>query len=281
MGCLENRVILVTGGGRGVGRAEALACAAEGARVVVNDLGCDVHGEGQDPRVAADVAEEIAAAGGRAVADYENVTTPGAADRLVRRALDTYGRLDGLVYSAGVQRGRMMLKGDDADLEAVLDVQLRAAIRFTRVCARACIQGKSGGSLLLTAGSAAFFGAARQTIQGAAAGAVVGFARSAAVELARHNVRVNVLVPLARTRATEELPIFRGIREDSMTPEHVAPAAAYLMSPEAAEVTGEIVGVAGDRIYALRIREATGAFAPAEGFSPQRIHDAWTEITRL
>lgn len=280
MALLEGKVVVVTGAGRGIGRAVALLCAREGASVVVNDLGTDREGAGVDPSVASAVAKEIADAGGAAVASHESVAAPDAGARVVDRALDAFGRLDALVSSAGFLRDRSLLKMDDADLDAMLDVYVRGAFGLTRAAARAMVDGGQGGAIVHTTAPAALFGSARQTAFAAASAAVIGLVRSAAIELKRHNVRINAIAPTARTRLTEDLPVFQGIREDSMTPEHVAPLAAFLVSPLATDVNGEILGVAGARLYALRTRETTGAFAEGRPFTPEEIRAAWGDITR-
>jgi NAD(P)-dependent dehydrogenase (short-subunit alcohol dehydrogenase family) len=281
MGCLDDKVAVVTGGGRGIGRATARHFAAEGARVLVCDTGTSVSGEGVDPEVAEGVAKEIVAAGGVAKACTESVAELGGAGRIVQAALDAFGQLDAVVGSAGIVREAVLLKLDDRDLEALLDVQVRGAFALTRAAARAMIDSGRGGAIVQLTGPAAFFGSVRQSAQSAVSAAVVGMVRSAAVELRRHNVRVNAIAPTAHTRATADLPMFQGIREDSMSPEHVAPVAAFLCSELAADVHGEVLGVAGARVYSFRVRETTGAFAAGgHPFTPSELKAAFREITR-
>lgn len=280
MGCLDGKVVLIAGAGRGIGRAEALACAAEGARVVVNDDGCDVEGRGSDPSVADAVVAEIRAAGGEAVADPRDYSAPGAAEALVARALEAFGALDAVIASAGIVRERTLLKLDDDDLDRLLDVHVRGTIRLARAAARAMVERGGGGSIVVTTGPSAFFGSARVSGIAACTAAIVGFARSAAVELRRQKVRVNAIAPTARTRATEGLPLFQGIAAGSMAPEHVAPVAVFLASDLSSEVTGEVIGVAGGRVYAIRSRETTGAFTEGRPFTPAEIAKAWNDVTR-
>lgn len=280
MGLCEGKVAVVTGGGAGVGRAIAVALAREGAAVVVNDLGCDTEGRGSDPSVAQSVAAEIVRAGGQAVASADDAAEPGVPERLVELAIARFGRIDVAVAAAGISRESSVLKLEDADLEAVLRTQVFGAARLLRAAGRAMTQRGEGGAIVLCTGAVGFFGAARQTSQSTAAAAIAGLVRSAALDLRRHGVRVNAIAPTARTRMTQGLPLFQGIREDSMTPEHVAPVAVFLATSLAADVHGEILGVAGGRVYAFRIRETTGAFAEVGAFTPEAVRAAWVEITR-
>ncbi len=285
MGCLDGKVAVITGGGRGIGRATARALAAEGARVVVCDNGVtvagEVEGEGADAGVAEAVAREVRAAGGQAVACTESVAASGGAGRIVAAAMDAFGRLDAVVGSAGIVRESVLLKLDDRDLDALLDVHVRGAFALTRAAARAMVDGGRGGAIVHLTGPAAYFGNARQTALSAVGGAVIGLVRASAIELRRHDIRVNAIAATARTRATEALPMFAGIRKDSMSPEHVAAVAAFLCSELARDVNGEVLGVAGGRCYALRVRETTGAFSAAgRPFEPEALLAALRDITR-
>jgi NAD(P)-dependent dehydrogenase (short-subunit alcohol dehydrogenase family) len=277
---LEGKVVIVTGAGRGVGRAIALACAAEGAKVVANDLGCDALGEGADPAIADAVVAEIRAQRGEATADAHDVSAPGAASAIVERAIERYGHVDALVSCAGVAVDRSVLKTDDALLSRVLDVHLRAAFALVRAAGQAMVDRKEGGSIVLCTGASAFFGARGQAAIGAASAGIVALTRSAALELRKHRVRVNAIAPTARTRQTEELPTFQGIQEGSMSPAHVAPIAVFLASPLAEDVQGEVLGIAGARAYAFRSRETTGSFSDGRPLSVREVRDAWRDITR-
>jgi NAD(P)-dependent dehydrogenase (short-subunit alcohol dehydrogenase family) len=277
---LRGKVLVVTGAGRGIGRAHALYAASEGARVVVNDLGCDRDGNGSDPSIADGVVAEIRRAGGEAVASHHDVSDERTASALVALARERFGRIDAAIASAGISRERTVLNTELDDLDAVLGVHLRGSFALTRAVARALIDQGEGGSIVLTTGPAAFFGVAQKATGSAAGAAIAALVRAAAVELRKHDIRVNALAPTARTRATEHLPTFQGIREGSMSPEHVAPVAAFLISDLAADVSGEILGVAGGRVYALRSKETTGAFTESRPFTLEEIKAAFPEITR-
>lgn len=261
MGVFEDKVAVVVGGGRGIGRATALALAREGARVVVQDSGVERDGRDPDPQIATRVAEEIRALGGQALALDICATREGAARAVIEAALGAFGRIDVGLYAAGVVRERPLLRLADEDFDLLLDVHARAAFRFTRDMANALVEQKRGGSLLLCSSTAGFAGTPGQAGLAASALAIVGLARTAASELRRQGVRVNALVPTARTRMTEDLPLFRSIRSDSLSAEHVAEVACFLLSEAASEVSGEVIGVAGGRTYALRTSETPGVFS--------------------
>lgn len=278
---LEGRVIVVTGGGRGVGRAHALACARAGAAgILLNDLGCDGSGVGADPSVAEAGAAELVEAGTHAVPDTNDVGAPAGAQRIVQHALDTFGRVDAVIGAAGIGGRSTLLKLDDAKLSRMIDVHIRGGFALIRAAARAMIDGGHDGSITLHTAPVAFFGGLRQSSLAATSAAVVGLVRSAAIELRKHGIRVNAIAPTARTRATEDLPRFKGIAANSMGPEFVGPVGAFLASTLSADVSGEVVGVAGTRIYALHGRETPGWFGEGEPTSPTAIADVWGEVNR-
>ncbi len=277
---LEGRVILVTGAANGIGRAVAEACARDGARLVLNDLGCDREGEGRDPDAIAAVGRALAASGAAVLTDARDLAERGVPGELVRTAKERFGRLDGLVSCAGILAERSVLKTDDAFLDRVFDLHVRATFALLRAAASTMTDDKTGGSIVLMSGSAAFFGARGQAAIGGAQAAVVSMARSAALELRRHEIRVNALVPSARTRATQDLPTFSAIGEASMSPAHVAALVTFLLSSLAAEVSGEIVGIAGTRAYAFRTRESPGAFAEGGPPAPAWLTEHWREVVR-
>jgi NAD(P)-dependent dehydrogenase (short-subunit alcohol dehydrogenase family) len=278
MGAFDEQVAIVVGGGRGIGRATALALAREGARVVIQDPGAASDGSGHDPALARAVADEIRAAGGAALALDLSATRDGAASACVEAALHSYGRVDAGFYAAGVMRERQLVRASDQDFDLLFDVHARGAFRFARELAKAFIEQKRGGSLLLCSGAAGFAGTPGQTALAASAMAVVGMVRAAASELRRQNVRINCLVPTARTRLTEDLPLFRSIRPDSLTPEHAAEVAAFLLSEAAHEVSGEVIGVAGGRTYAFRTSETPGLFEEGAAVPLGRLAGRFREV---
>ena len=279
-GLFAGRVVLVTGAAGGIGRAVVELCAREGARLVLNDLGTDREGQGADATSVARLGAELRASGAEVVTDASDVAAPGAPQALVALARDRFGRLDAVASCAGALVDRSVLKTDDALLARVLDLHVRAPFALVRAAGALMIEQNEGGSIVLTSGPAAYFGARGQAALGAAHAALIALARSAALELRRHAVRVNAIVPTARTRANEELPTFAAIPEGAMSPAHVAAMVGYLLSSLASEVNGEVVGVAGGRAYGLKTRETPGAFAESGPADPRWYVERFREAMR-
>ncbi|MER6674323.1 SDR family oxidoreductase [Streptomyces sp. NPDC000983] len=259
-GICEGRVVVVTGAGRGLGRAHALAFAAEGARVVVNDLGVGLDGTPDADSPAARVVAEIRAAGGEAVAHGADIaTTPGAAS-LVRTALDTYGRLDTLVNNAGFLRDRMLVNLDEEEWDAVVRVHLTGHfLPLKHAAAHWRAETKAGrppaARIVNTSSGAGLLGAVGQGNYSAAKAGVVALTLVAAAELARYGVQVNAVAPAARTRMTERTfadrmaPPETGF--DTMAPENVSPLVVWLGSTACTGVTGRVFEAEGGRITVM------------------------------
>jgi NAD(P)-dependent dehydrogenase (short-subunit alcohol dehydrogenase family) len=256
---LSGKVAIVTGAGRGIGRAHALALAAAGARVVVNDLGAALSGEGHDDTPARQVADEIRAAGGEAAANGENVADFAAAARLVQQALDQFGRLDILVNNAGILRDRMLVNMTEEEWDAVIAVHLKGHFAPTRHAAaywreRAKAGEEVRGRVINTSSPSGVFGNVGQANYGAAKAGIAGFTLIAAQELQRYGVTVNCLAPNARTRMTEETFDMgeRGEGWDPLEPENVASVVVALCADEAQQITGQVFHVWGGAVNALR-----------------------------
>jgi NAD(P)-dependent dehydrogenase (short-subunit alcohol dehydrogenase family) len=257
---LEGKVAIVTGAGRGIGREHALALAGAGAKVVVNDLGASLSGEGTDRRPAEEVAEEIRSSGGEAVADYENVADFAGAERLVRRALDAFGGLDILLNNAGILRDRMLVNMTEQEWDAVINVHLKGHFAPTRHAAAYWRErSKAGdpvrGRVINTSSPSGVFGNVGQANYGAAKGAIAAFTLIAAQELARYGVTVNCLAPNARTRMTEQTfgelpPPAEG--SDPLDPGNIPPIAVALCADEAQAITGQCFFVYGGAVNVLR-----------------------------
>src|SRR5438067_4829555 len=224
---LSGKVAIVTGAGRGLGRGHALALAAAGAKVVVNDLGGTLAGEGADPTPAQQIVAEIEAAGGEAVADGENVADFAGAERLVRHALETLGRLDILVNNAGILRDRMLVNMTEDEWDAVVAVHLKGHFAPTRHAAAHWRERAKAGEdvkarVINTSSPSGVFGNVGQANYGAAKAGIAGFTLIAAQEFGRYGVTVNCIAPNARTRMTEaafgELPESQGF--DPIAPEN-------------------------------------------------------------
>jgi NAD(P)-dependent dehydrogenase (short-subunit alcohol dehydrogenase family) len=249
-------VVIVTGAGRGIGREHALAFASEGAKVVVNDLGGDMHGEGGSLSPAMEVVEEIKGMGGDAVADGENVADFAGAGRLVQRAIDEFGHLDTLVNNAGILRDRMLVNMEESEWDAVIAVHLKGAFAPTRHAAAYWRdQAKAGTPLkariVNTSSPSGVFGNAGQTNYGAAKAGVAAFTIICALELGRYGVCANAIAPVARTRMTENLgmgPAPEGVTFDALDPANISPVVVWLGSNENENVSGRVFLVDGDRV---------------------------------
>ncbi|MEU8795153.1 SDR family oxidoreductase [Streptomyces sp. NPDC048643] len=256
----EGRVVVVTGGGRGLGRAHALAYAAEGARLVVNDLGVGLDGAPGPDSPARRVVEEIRAAGGEAVAHGGDIATADGAASLVRTALDTYGRLDTLVNNAGFLRDRMLVNLDEEDWDAVMRVHLKGHfLPLRHAAAHWRSEAKAGRTpearVVNTSSGAGLLGSVGQGNYSAAKAAIVGLTLVAAAEMGRYGVQVNAIAPAARTRMTErtfaETMTAPGDGFDAMAPENVSPLVVWLGSAASAGVTGRVFETEGGRITVM------------------------------
>jgi NAD(P)-dependent dehydrogenase (short-subunit alcohol dehydrogenase family) len=257
------RVVIVTGAGRGLGRAHALEFARQGAAVVVNDLGTARDGGGSaDDGPAQNVVAEIRALGGRAVASGHDVATADGAMELVAMAVETYGRLDVLVNNAGILRDRMLVNLGEDEWDAVMRVHLKGHfLPLRNAAAHWRAESKAGrpvdARVVNTSSAAGLLGNVGQANYAAAKAGIVGLTLVAAAELARYGVTVNAIAPAARTRMTEELfaatmaaPGEPGTF-DAMGPDNVAPLVTWLGSPESRDVTGRVFEVTGGRIAVM------------------------------
>jgi NAD(P)-dependent dehydrogenase (short-subunit alcohol dehydrogenase family) len=269
MPSLDGKVAIVTGAGRGIGRDHALALAEAGARVVVNDVGASLAGEGSDSTPAQSVVNEIVAAGGEAVASYDDVSDFGAAEQIVQRAIDRFGGLDILVNNAGILRDRMLVNMSEHEWDAVIAVHLKGHFGPTRHAAAYWRERAKGGETLRarvinTSSPSGVFGNVGQSNYGAAKAAIAGFTLIAAQELQRYGVTVNCLAPNARTRMTEEtfgdLPPPEEGEFDPLDPANMSPLVVALAADEAQEITGQCFFVWGGAVNALRPWDAGELF---------------------
>ena len=240
----ENRVVVVTGAGGGLGRTYALALAAGGAKVVVNDLGGSRDGSGAGSSMADAVVAEIRSAGGLAVANYDSVSTEAGAAAIVQTALDEFGTLDGLVSNAGILRDRVFHKLDADDWQAVQDVHLNGGYFVTRA-AWPQFREQARGRVVFATSTSGIYGNFGQANYGAAKLGLVGLMNTLAIEGAKYDILVNAVAPIARTRMTEDLAPTEVL--DKLDPEHVAPVVAHLMSDELQD-SGGVYVVGGGQI---------------------------------
>jgi len=282
MGLLDGKVAIVTGAGRGLGRAHALALARAGARVVANDLGVSLGGEGIDTTPAQAIVAEIEALGSQAVADGENVADFEGAQRLVQRAVDTFGRLDILVNNAGILRDRMLVNMEEAEWDSVIQVHLKGHFAPTRHAAAYWRDRSKSGEevrarVINTASPSGVFGNVGQTNYSTAKAGIAAFTIVAAQELGRYGVTVNCIAPNARTRMTEsafELPSEDG-GFDVIDPANNSPVVVALCADEAEGITGQVFHIFGGAVNMLQ------PWAPGELFASDEAWDAESFLTDL
>jgi NAD(P)-dependent dehydrogenase (short-subunit alcohol dehydrogenase family) len=279
---LSGKVAVVTGAGRGLGRAYAAALAAAGAAVVVNDL---------DGEAAAETVAAIGAAGGRAVAEIAPVGATEAADAIVQRAVSEYGRLDITVTNAGVLRDKVLWKMSDEDFDLVIETHLRGTFTCARAAAIQMRAQESGGRIIVIGSPAGQFGNFGQTNYAAAKAGIVTFARVWSMELARAGITVNAVVPTAWTQMTASIPIYaplaelveRGdqlpaeVRRDHAIgmPEECAGLVVFLASDQAAGITGQAIGIGGDKLTLYsHPAELEAAFRDG-GWDAESIAEQW------
>jgi len=253
----DGRVAIITGAGGALGRSHSLELARRGAKVVVNDVGGSVHGEGEAKTPAQQVVDEIIALGGQAIANFASVTTPAGGEAILASALDAFGRVDILVNNAGILRDRAFHNMGSEDIDAVLDVHLRGAMFVTQPAFK-LMREQRYGRIINTTSASGLFGNFGQANYGAAKAGLLGLTRVLAQEGARVNILVNAIAPLARTRMTNGL---LGDLEALLDPQCVSAAVAYLAHENCA-VNGHVYSVAGGRIARIFMAESRGVVLP-------------------
>ncbi len=258
----DGRVAIVTGAGGGLGKTYALELARRGAAVVVNDLGGSLDGQGGDHTAAQKVVDEIKAFGGSAAPNYDSVATPEGGQGVVDTAIETFGKVDIVINNAGILRDKSFLKLEWSDLDSVLDVHLRGAFYVSKP-AFANMKANGYGRLIFTASNAGVFGNFGQSNYGAAKAGLVGLSNVLAVEGAKAGILSNVIMPVAKSRMTEDL---LGPLADALAPELVEPLVTFLAS-EACTFTHEVFSAAGGRYARVFTGLAPGWFA-GKGATP-------------
>lgn len=269
----DDRVAIVTGAGQGLGRCHALDLARRGAKVVINDLGGSVDGSGGSSEAALSVVKEIEALGGEAIANGANVADFDQVQAMVQQAMDKWGRVDVLINNAGILRDKSFAKGSLEDFKLVLDVHLMGTVNCTKAVWD-IMREQNYGRILVTSSGSGLYGNFGQSNYGSAKTGVVGLMNTLVLEGAKHNIKVNTLVPTAGTRMTEGLvppEVF-----DLLTPESVTPAATFLVSEDAPNKTMLSVGAGG---YSLvKIVETDGIWLPEEQQTADDIAKNWEQI---
>jgi NAD(P)-dependent dehydrogenase (short-subunit alcohol dehydrogenase family) len=242
---LEGKVVAVTGGGRGIGRAIALAAAEAGANVVVADYGVSMDGSDPTSEVAGEVVTEIEKNGGEAIAVSSDVSTMAGGQSVIDAAVDAWGRIDGAVCVAGILRERMLFNMSEDEFDDVVRVHLKGTFTIFRAASAVMRKQDGGGSLIAFTSGVWALGSTAQANYAAAKGGIVSLTYAAALGLERYGVRANAIAPVARTRMSANVPMQLAENGD---PEDVAPMAVYLLSDESNEITGQVYTVVGNKI---------------------------------
>ncbi|MCZ8108264.1 MAG: SDR family oxidoreductase [Burkholderiales bacterium] len=277
-GLLEDKVALVTGAGRGIGREIALLMAAHGAKVVVNDPGVSLTGQDDEtdgPALA--VVREIVASGGKAVADFGSVSEGPQARAMVRRAVDEFGRIDIVVNNAGILRDVIFHKMTDEDWDAVIKVHLYGSFYVSRAAAE-FFRAQNSGAFVHMTSTSGLVGNPGQANYSAAKMGIVGLSKSLALDMSRFNVRSNCISPFAWSRMVGSIPNtpdqeerLKGLR--MLTPDKIAPVAVFLASESASAVNGQIFAVRGNEIFLMSQPRPLRSVHRSEGWTPETLRD--------
>lgn len=273
---MEGKVVIVTGAGGGIGRDIALAMAREGARVVVNDVGASMTGEGHDVGPAQRVVDEIRAAGGEAVANTDSVAEAAAAQRIVTTALDRFGRLDGVVNNAGILRDRFFHKMSVEEFDSVIKVHLYGSYFVSRAAATHFKEQQSGAFVHMTSTSG-LIGNFGQANYAAAKLGIMALSKSIALDMQKFNVRSNCIAPFAWSRMIGSIPVeteaekARVERMKQMTPAKIAPLAVALLADAGADATGQVFAVRNNEIFLMSQPRPIRSVHRSEGWTPETV----------
>ena len=270
----DERVVIVTGSGNGLGRSHALEFARRGARVVVNDLGAARDGSGTSSDAADAVVQQILDEGGEAIANGANVADYGQVEAMVAAALERWGRVDVLVNNAGILRDKTFAKMQLSDFQLVLDVHLAGSVNCTKAVWE-LMREQQYGRIVMTSSSSGLYGNFGQTNYGAAKMAVVGFMNSLALEGGKYGIRVNSLAPIAATRMTQDLMTSEVLA--LLEPEAVTPAVIFLASEDAP--TRQILAAGAGVFAKVVVQETPGVFLPQGRRDAEHIASAWEQIS--
>ena len=272
---MADKVVVVTGAGRGIGAAIAKMAAAHGAKVVINDIGVALDGAGGDQTPAQDVVSEIKKAGGEAVANTDSVAEFSSAAKIIQCAMDTYGRIDGVVNNAGILRDVIFHKMSEDDWDSVVNVMLKGTFNCSRHAADHFRKQESGAFVHMTSTSG-LIGAMGQANYGAAKLGIAALSKCIAVDMGRFNVRSNCIAPVAWTRMTASIPpkdpaaAKRIEQRKQVTAEHNAPLAVFLLSDAAKDVNAQIFSTRKNEIFLMSQSRPLRSVHRADGWTPQR-----------
>ena len=268
----DGKVAIVTGAGGGLGKQHALELARRGAKVVVNDLGGDMHGDGGSLSPAMEVVEEIKAMGGEAIANGSSVTDDAGVARMVKDAMDQWGRIDILIANAGILRDKSFSKMDIADFELVLNVHLMGTVKPAKAVWE-IMREQNYGRIVVTTSSSGMYGNFGQSNYGAAKMGILGFMQTIKLEGQKNNIHINAISPVAATRMTENL--MPPAMLEKLKPEYVTPGVVFLASEEAP--TGAILTAGAGVFAAAKIFETEGAYLGEEA-TVEAVRDNWDKI---
>jgi NAD(P)-dependent dehydrogenase (short-subunit alcohol dehydrogenase family) len=275
-GIVAGKVAVVTGGGRGIGRAIALLLAQEGARVLVCDIGASLDGAGTDAGPAQDVVDEIKKGGGEAVASTLSIAEPRNADAIVQAALEAFGRVDILVNNAGILRDVIFHKMSWSDWSDVMAVHLNGAFNMSRACA-GHFRAQGSGAFVHMTSTSGLIGNFGQANYMAAKLGIMGLSRGIALDMQRFNVRSNCIAPFAWTRMIDSIPVEseedkrRIERFQQMTPEKVAPLVVYLACDRAAGISGQVFAVRNNEVFLFNQPRPIRSLHRSDGWTPERL----------
>ncbi len=279
MGLLDGKVAIVTGAGGGLGEAYAKLFAKEGASVVVNDLGGSRDGSGSGTSAAAQkVVDEIVAAGGKAVANGDDVSTMEGGERIAKTALDNYGQIDILVCNAGILRDKTFANTSEQDWDLVVKVHLKGTYCCTMPVWKWMKDNGKPGAIVMTSSTSGLYGNFGQSNYGAAKAGIYGFMRVLSIEGRKYGIRVMGLAPGAFTRMTSDLPGRQGKEPDAMSlPENIAPGVLYMVSDLAADHTGKVLGVSSRGVREIKMLQTDG-FQPGRPYTAQEVAEHAGEV---
>lgn len=275
-GMVQDKVVLVTGAGGGIGRDFALALAKEGACVVVNDVGASINGQGSDATPAQSVVEEILAAGGRAIANTGSVADWDAANDMVEQAISHFGRIDAVINNAGILRDRFFYNMDVEEWRAVIDVHLNGSFYVSRAAAPH-FRSQNSGSYIHIVSTSGLIGNLGQANYSAAKLGIVALSKSIAMDMARFNVRSNCISPFAWSRMISSIPTetdeqkARVARLSKMETAKIAPLAVYLASNAAAHVSGQVFAVRANEMFLMSQMRPVRAMHTETGWTPRTV----------
>jgi NAD(P)-dependent dehydrogenase (short-subunit alcohol dehydrogenase family) len=273
---VKDKVVLVTGAGGGIGRDFALALGSQGAKVIVNDIGASVQGEGLDASRAQAVVDEIVQAGGVAVANTDSVSDWDAANRMVTQAVETYGRIDAVINNAGILRDRFFFNMSVEEWRAVIDVHLNGAFYVSRAAAPH-FKSQGSGSYVHMVSTSGLIGNFGQANYGAAKLGMAALSKCIAMDMSKFNVRSNCIAPFAWSRMIGSIPTdtpeqkARVERLQRMETAKIAPLAVYLVSDKAADVTGQVFAVRANEIFLMSQSRPLRGMHNSEGWTPETI----------